>query len=169
MEIYAKSNDEAEKILREEVKSGSPLHLKEKEEPTNWEEKAEMYANDIIDNNKGEFLEVITDKIKDGETDEDEIFDALYQGKDLTSLCNEEIDGQFIYNDTKSIKEALDCINYNSDWEETDKGLWEEMESIEEIINAKAFYTLKNGVYEYLERNLKSLIAEELEKAEAKN
>jgi hypothetical protein len=57
----------------------------------------------------------------------------------------------------------LDCIDELSDFEETDKGLWEGLESVEEQVNARATYTYANAIYDSAEKVIKARISELLE------
>ncbi len=151
------------------------------QEPTDWsnqaKEEGKRFASDIEDEIKlvvENWQKENTEDIKKGEKipemDENEkdeivntIFDKLYQDEDIHYKVTEYADGQFIYNDRESIKEALDCIDELSAFEETDSGLWEGMKTIEEQLNARATYTYANAIYDSAERVIRERITELLE------
>ncbi len=164
LEIRAENSLEAKNKIIEMAKNNEidERYLKKIDEPIDWQNQAKENAKDIFEEQKEEFDKIIKEQIKRGEKDHNEIYDVIYQEFDLTNLSCESADGTFIYNDTDSIKEALDCINELDEYEETDNGLWEGMERVEEQINARATYTLSNAIYHYLEEEIKDYIAEKL-------
>lgn len=150
------------------------FRAEEYQEPRNWrketEEDGQSVATDIEDKIKSavedwekenpEMVEELEEKKEDEvsfDVDDEvsEIFDKLYQDEDIHYRATEYADGNFIYNSTDAIIEALQCIDELSDYEETDKGLWEGMDSIEEQINARATYTYANAVYHSAEEAIK--------------
>ena len=179
--------EEIEKL--QDLYSGTDLtsrlfRVEEYQEPTDWckeaEEDGNSLATDLEDvivsavnvykKDNSEVNKAIAETKKKRKADKaymggnenviDEIFDKLYQGEDINYKATEYADGQFIYNDRESIKEALDCINELSAFEETDSGLWEGMKSIEEQINARATYTYANAIYDSAERIIRERITE---------
>ena len=179
--------EEIEKL--QDLYSGTDLtsrlfRVEEYQEPTDWckeaEENGNSLATDLEDvivsavnaykKDNSEVNKAIAETKKKRKADKaymggnenviDEIFDKLYQGEDINYKATEYADGQFIYNDRESIKEALDCINELSAFEETDSGLWEGMKSIEEQVNARATYTYANAIYDSAERIIRERITE---------
>ena len=179
--------EEIEKL--QDLYSGTDLtsrlfRVEEYQEPTDWCKEAKEGGNSIATDledvivsavnvykkDNSEVNKAIAETKKKRKADKaymggnenviDEIFDKLYQGEDINYKATEYADGQFIYNDRESIKEALDCINELSAFEETDSGLWEGMKSIEEQINARATYTYANAIYDSAERIIRERITE---------
>ncbi len=155
LEIRAESKEEAVKIIKKAESDKLDYWFEEQEEPTNWREYAKDYAKDIFD-----YLELkdYKKKIDKDKSNVDEVFDEIYQEEDLTYKAQEQADGSFIYNGTEAVKEALDCINELSEWEETDNGLWDRMDSAEEQTNTRATYTLSNAIYYFLEEMIKEYL-----------
>jgi len=168
IEVEANGIKEAEEKALKQVKAEIDkekkirFEVKENELPINWYKYANEEANDIINNYRDEIDEFINTEIGKNESDENEIFDKLYQEKDLIDWAHMAADNRFIYNSTDALIEALQCIDRLSEWEETDSGLFEGLKTIEEQINARATYTLSNAIYAKLEEQLKDLITEKV-------
>lgn len=164
LEINAKNALEAKAKIIEMCKNNEleERHLDEIEEPINWYNQAKETAKDILEEHKETIDKIISDG--DKTDDEDDIFDTIYQNNniDLYNICHEWIDGHFIYNNIESIKKALDCINKLYEYEETDNRQWDGLKTVEEKINAQAFFTLRNAVYTFLEEELREYIDSKL-------
>lgn len=121
-----------------------------KENNKNWLLQVEEDAENIIDDAK-EWLKDNPDEDLLTRFEEDEDAEPFY--------LHEFVDGRgyFIYLDSESIKDAIDCLDQLEDWEETDEGLWEGQDFREEI-NSRAFWTYKNALKEKVKEKLQEEI-----------
>jgi len=116
----------------------------------NWIKRVEEDAAEIIEeakewskDNPGENLLERFEEDEDGE--------PFY--------LHEFIDGRgyFIYLDSESLKDKIDCLNQLKEYEETDSGLWDGM-FYKEVLNAAAFWTYKNALRSKVLEGLKNKI-----------
>lgn len=161
------------KELQEKYSDDTIAHsfiAEEYEPPVIWSKKAKESSQDIVDYLISDITIAVDNWKKENEISEisedkekatDAVFEEIYQEKDLYSMANEYADGKFIYNDNRSLGEALDAIRELEEEYEMDDDLWEKTGStIEDQINAKATYTYANAIYQHLERSVKEKIKE---------
>lgn len=167
-EAKQKAKQEALKSIEEHKENG--LNANEYTPTTNWKEEAEAEAEGIVKEIKLQITEAVrewkesNEGLEAGESDIDEISQRIQDEVDYRHLALEYADGKFIYNDNESIKEALDAISWLEEYEETDAGIWQGIESPKEQINAKATYTYANALTAKTEETIKEAITQELAK-----
>ncbi len=121
-------------------------HVEEVPDQIYWPDKIEEMANDILDENWGEWVRDHGD-LPDPET--------LYQ-QYVVEYSSEWLDTEFIYTDAA---EAVEIISSLSEWEETDFGLWDGLEP-EEALTAKAFWTARSALIDKVMTKIKRRVQE---------
>lgn len=128
---------------------------KEEKPPINWtkraDEDAETLCDDMEDDikkavasfiagNDAETLKEIKNNAKYYSIDDEvaNIYDDLYQDEDIANRAWEYADGNFIYNSTSHLIEAMNCLEDLSDYGSGDSGLWEGKTEYWDIINIQA-------------------------------
>lgn len=128
----------------------------------------ETIAEKIIEEYWGDWKEQLKEKFK--EKSEDQIFNDIYQEgiPDLLDICYEKTEETYYFNffDTQSAINALKIIQELQEYEETDSGLFEGINSIKKTIVIIAFYTFKNALISQVEKKLKEKIRKEVERSE---
>ena len=180
-ESQSEAREKAEKEMLEVIENKGSMYFNtdEYKEPLDWKAQAHDQGLSLASDIEDEIAEAVksyredhADEIKEAhkegnEYDEDsdevrEIWDDIYQDVDTYHRATEYADGSFIYRSTDAVIEALQCINELSDYEETDRGLWEGTEEVEDIINIKATYTLSHAIHAEAEKEIKERIADAL-------
>lgn len=103
--------------------------------PTNYAQEAEDDAKELITENYID--EIIERLIDDGEASDD--YNNDYDNGD--GIFHEQITDRY-YNST----EAVELLDQLSAFEEEDRGLWEGITDVNDILNIKAAYTYGNAV-----------------------
>jgi hypothetical protein len=152
-------------------KIGQHVSVDDYKEPTNYQVYAEDLADEIIADYNIEIMEII----KTGESDKkdvDDIWSDIYDAStpDLHMVASEKADGIFIYNDTKSLVEAMQCLDQLSDHDVArDNGLVEGVDEYWSVINVSATYALEGAIMEALEDKIRESIELRLQATEAQS
>jgi hypothetical protein len=129
--------------------------IEQLEEETNWKEYAKEAADDIIRDEQEKMLkEYIKPGIAAGK-DSTDIWDDIYQGMDTYDLAHQSADGTFIYNSTKHLIDAMQCLDWLSEWDDAaDSGILEGATGYADMINYSATYALGGAIHYFLEEKV---------------
>ncbi len=152
-----------EKVGRDyfdDVRAVSDFNAEEHEEPINWRERAKSDAMDAMENyNLTDAVVEAVDKAE-SDTSVDDIYEKIYQEKDLCDIAWQIVDGIFIWNDSESLKDAMECINRLDEYASGDSGLWEGCTEHYDIINRQADDAFRGAVMHSLEELIREKISE---------
>lgn len=159
LEVRAENEEEARKLLQ--GRDLATAWIAEVDEPTNYRREIEAMAEDLVDNywsddEYGVWRILAEEKLADGISTADTVYDDLYQlaDPDITDACHEWLDGSqiAIY---MSPSDSLEACKQLYEWEEDDSGLWEG-EDAEKAITSRGFWTMRNALCAMVEDEIKT-------------